>query len=154
VDLVLWLLGEESVAVQVASLRRQGRPLDARAPTSEVEDFATAQMTTAGGVSVRLACSWFLPVGCECEFECAIYGTLGSLSLTNVGGSYYDFRLEYRQGTGSELLVEPPDDWGGRAVCGWARRLGAREGFDPKDAASLRVDALTIDAMYSAAGTK
>lgn len=154
IDLVLWLLSEERVEVQAVSLRRQGRPLDDRRSTSQVEDFAIAQMATAGGVSVRLACSWFLPVGRECEFECTIYGTEGSLSLTNVDGSYYDFRLQHRQGTAATLLVEPPDDWGGRAVCSWARQLGNRKGFDEEAAVSLLADARAIDAIYSTAGSQ
>ena len=52
-------------------------------------------------------------------------------------------------GTASELLVSPPDDWGGRAAAAWAERLAQDRSFDP--AAEWLVDvAQVIDRIYTA----
>jgi predicted dehydrogenase len=117
-----------------------------------VEDFAAVQLTTGAGAPIQLACSWFLPAGRECVLEATLYGTEGSLSLTNVDGSFYDFRLERRRGTQGEALVEPPDDWGGRALCDWVRRLADGESFDEALAQELQAGTRVLDAIYEAGG--
>jgi predicted dehydrogenase len=149
-DLLLWLLDEDAVAVQAATLLREGRRMAEDA--AAVEDFAAVQLTTAAGIPVQLACSWFLPAGCDCVFECALYGTAGSLLLSNLGGSFYDFTLESRHGTESHTLVTPPDEWGGRALCAWARALQRGDGFDASKARELRALTRAIDAIYDAGG--
>ena len=40
-------------------------------------------------------------------------------AVRNVAGSFYDFRADRFRGTGGEVLADPPDDWGGRAIVGW-----------------------------------
>ena len=127
VDLALWLSGAKHATVEAASLRRQGRPL---AP-GEVEDFALAQLELDAGVTARLACSWFLPAGRDCVIDCTLYGTEGAASMRNVGGSFYDFEALRFRGTATDVLAEPPDDWGGRAVVAWAKRLAVDRRFDP-----------------------
>ena len=69
------------------------------------------------------------------------------MSLSNVGGSFYDFRAVRHTGTTSTVLVEPPDDWGGRAAVDWTRRLAAGERFDPA-AEELVAAAEILDRVY------
>ena len=52
------------------------------------------------------------------------------MTVTNVDGSFYDFRADLHRGAESEPLVGPPDEWGGRAIRAWARRLALDRGFD------------------------
>jgi predicted dehydrogenase len=143
VDLALWLTGAQRVTVQAATLRRRGR----RLATGEVEDFALVQLELEGDVTARVACSWFLPAGRDCVIECTAYGSDGAASVRNVGGSFYDLEALRLRGTASEVLVQPPDDWGGRAASAWATRLGEDRGFDPAAEEHVRV-AGVLDAIY------
>ena len=142
VDLALWLTGSNSVEVETArTLSLHGHP---------VEDHVTAELAL-GETRARLACSWFTPAGRDCVFECTAWGSEGAASVRNVGGSFYDFRAELWRGTNSETLVEPADDWGGRAISAWAERLRGDRGYDPA-ADELELVARTIDAIYARAG--
>ncbi|HWC47876.1 MAG TPA: Gfo/Idh/MocA family oxidoreductase [Solirubrobacterales bacterium] len=145
VDLALWLTeatGSSGIDVETArTLSLHGHA---------VEDHASAELSL-GGVRARVACSWFTPAGRDCVFECTAWGSEGALSVRNVGGSFYDFRAELWRGTASETLIEPPDEWGGRAIATWAERLRHDRSFDPS-ANKLEVIAETIDAIYAAAG--
>lgn len=147
-DLALWLTGEPGAEADAALLRHRGARLSA-ATTDAVEDFAWALLHTPSGLSIRLACSWFLPAGQDCLLECAFYGREEALVLHNVEGSFYDFSLTRQRGTERETLVRPPDAWGGRALVAWAEQLRAGAGFDPTAAASHRALARTIDAIYA-----
>jgi predicted dehydrogenase len=112
-----------------------------------VEEYAAAQLELGDGVPGRLACSWHLPAGREAVIEVSFYGTEGGASWRNVGGSFYDFRAERFRGTQAETLVEPRDDWGGRAAVRWAERLAAGARFDSE--AERLVDlAAALDAIY------
>lgn len=145
VDLALWTLGFPGVAEVEASLFAGGRPLPAR--PAEVEDYATATLRLESGASVRLACSWRLPAGCDAVIGAAFYGTAGGAALRNVAGSFYDFTAERFRGTARETLAVPPDAWGGRAAADWALRLAAGERFDP--AAEQLVEVASIlDRIY------
>jgi predicted dehydrogenase len=117
-------------------------------PTSNVEDYATAQLDFAGGASVRVACSWNLSAGCDAVIEASFYGTKGGATLRNVDGSFYDFRTERFHGTSRETLSLPPDHWGGRAAVDWATRLAAGQGFDI-EAERLITLARVLDEVYS-----
>ncbi len=119
--------------------------VEARLHGSPVETVATAQLD-----AVRIACSWNLHAGADAVIEASFYGTDGGVSVGNVGGSFYDFRCERLRGTGRETLVEPPDDWGGRAAVAWAERLARGERFDPA-AEELVVLHETIDRIYACA---
>lgn len=130
VDLAVWTLDLDPVEVRS---RLRGRP---------VEQLATAELD-----HVRLACSWNLHAGRDAVIEASFYGSNGAVSVRNVGGSFYDFRCERLRGTSTELLVEPPDDWSGRAAVDWARRLAAGEGFDADAEEYVRVAAL-LDRIY------
>jgi predicted dehydrogenase len=145
VDLALWTLGHPPVARVSARLFARGEPLRDAAP--EVEDFATAQLDLSDGTVVRLACSWHLAAGCDAIIEATFYGRRGGLSFRNVGGSFFDFRAERFEGTRRHVLVEPPDDWGGRALVAWARQLALHPGYDPAAESAVEV-ARVLDRIY------
>jgi predicted dehydrogenase len=130
VDLAVWML---DLRPETVSGRLVGAP---------VEHLATATLD-----HVRLACSWRLHAGREAVIEATVYGTDGAVSVRNVGGSFYDFCCELHRGTTSELLVEPPDDWGGRAAVDWAARIARGERFDPATRELVRV-AEILDRIY------
>ncbi|MGN6377307.1 MAG: Gfo/Idh/MocA family protein [Sphingomonas sp.] len=148
IDLALWTLDFPEVAKVHSSLFSGGRPLD---PAAGVEDYATAELRTAGGGSVRLACSWRLPAGRDAIIEAQFYGTRGGAALRNVDGSFYDFVAERYDGTATQQLSSPPDAWGGRAAVDWAERLARGPGFDEAAGALVKV-AEVIDRIYAAGG--
>jgi predicted dehydrogenase len=116
----------------------------------DVEDFAAVRLEVSSGATIGLTCSWNLPAGRDCVIQAAFYGTDGAARLHNVAGSYYDLRADRFDGTVTTTLVEPPDDWGGRAVVDWAERLGRGERFDPEVEDVVDV-ARVIDRVYGAA---
>jgi len=67
--------------------------------------------------------------------------------MTNVDGSFYDFRAERFHGTQRFPLAEPPDAWGGRAIVDWARRLAAGARYD-KSIETLVQVAAVLDRIY------
>jgi predicted dehydrogenase len=149
VDLALWLLGRPKVEAVDARLFAAGRPLGpaAAAGSSAVEDHAMARLDLADGGAVSIACSWFLSTGCDAVIGATFHGTEGAVALSNVDGSFYDFRADLHRGTRSEALALPPDDWGGRAATAWARRLGDDPTFDPAVDEVVEVAAV-IDRIY------
>jgi predicted dehydrogenase len=146
VDLMLWCLGHPQVRVKAAHLFSAGRALAANG----VEDFASAQLQV-GGAAAQLACSWRLPAGRDAVIEACFHGTAGGATLRNVNGSFYDFVAERLTGTRSQVLVAPPDEWGGRAAQDWVARLRGGARFDP-EARRLEDTARVLDAIYAAAG--
>jgi predicted dehydrogenase len=144
-DLALWLLRGPEVCAVSSRLYSSGEPLDPG--DDRVEDYAVATIDLAGGIVARLACSWRLSAGREAVIEAAVHGTEGGAFLRNLNGSFYDFVAEHCVGTRRELLAEPPDPWGGRALLWWAERLAAGARFDP--AAWRYLDsARVVDAIY------
>ena len=145
VDLALWLLEFPQVTSASGALYAKGRRL---APGEEaVEDYAVATLELEGGRTVRIACSWNLDAGCDAVISAEIFGDGGAARLSNVNGSFYDFRGERLQRTQRKVLAEPPDDWGGRAAVDWARRLAAGERFDPEAERLVQV-AEVLDRIY------
>jgi predicted dehydrogenase len=145
VDLALWIL-EGAAVVRVSShLFAQGKPL--QSGVAAVEDFAVSELILDSGAVVRLACSWNLPAGCDAVIQASFFGDAGGATLSNVGGSFYDFAADRLRGTARERLCSPPDAWSGRAIVDWATRLAEGAGFDP--AARQLVDvAAVLDAIY------
>ena len=143
VDLVLWTLGFPALEHVHSRRWRRGAPAGA----GEAEDLCLATLELRGGTVARLACSWFSHEGRDAVIEATFRGRDGAVSLANVGGSFYDFAAERRTGTTRVPLVEPPDDWGGRAAVAWAARLAAGEGFDPA-ARELVTVAGALDRIY------
>jgi predicted dehydrogenase len=145
VDLTLWLLGSPPVERVASVLSQKGARLRGR---EAVEDYGAAQLELATGAAVQLACSWRLPAGCDCLIEASFYGSSGGASFRNVNGSFYDFRAELYRGTSREVLVEPPDAWGGRAAVDFAARLLRGQRYDP-DAEELIAVAEVLDRIYA-----
>ena len=145
VDLALHLLPGAGVEGVCSRLFAGGRPLDGR--TDVVEDFATARIDLTGGRVLTLGCSWNLHAGQEAVIAATFHGTSGAVALTNVGGSFYDFRATRHTGTSRSVLVEPPDAWGGRAAVDWTRRLAAGERYDPANE-ELVTTAAVLDRVY------
>jgi predicted dehydrogenase len=145
VDLALWALDFPGVTGVSANLFADGEPLN-QTP-DRVEDYAVAALQLETGATVRLACSWRLPAGCDAIISAAFYGTEGGAGFRNLDGSFYDFSAERYRGTAREMLSLPPDDWGGRAAADWAVRLAAGERFDPA-AERLPEVAQVLDRIY------
>ncbi len=152
VDGLLWML-EWPEVIQVSSrLFHRGRPIaDADPSTSVVEDYGVAELDLDGGARARMACSWFLHAGRDAVIEFSFYGDRGSVSMYNVGGSFYDFTAELRRGTSTTTLASPPDAWGGRAIVEWARGVGEARGFDQAATHLVRV-AEVLDRIYGRSG--
>lgn len=146
VDLAQWMLPGHELAVVASRLYAQGRPL--RRPIEAVEDYATVLLETSRGATIDLACSWFLPAGRDAVIAATFYGTEGAVALENVGGSFYDFRAVLRRGTQEEVLVSPPDAWGGRAAVEWAQQLVADPRHRPDVGGDLVAVATVVDEIY------
>ncbi|MGB8167920.1 MAG: Gfo/Idh/MocA family oxidoreductase [Chthoniobacteraceae bacterium] len=145
VDAALWVLDQPVVGVS-SRIFAGGRPLSAR--PDAVEDFATARLDLANGTVIQLACSWRLHAGREAVIEVAFHGTQGGAAMRNVGGSFVDFRAERFSGTNSEVIAEPPDEWGGQAAVAWARQLAVSRGYDPEVERQIEI-AVALDAIYA-----
>jgi predicted dehydrogenase len=112
-----------------------------------VEDQAFAQLTLADGRALRIACSWWLPAGTDAVIEATFLGEGRALRIRNVGGSFYDFEALLVDGRQVEQIEGPPDEWGGRALIDWARRLGNGRHYDPEVEQIVQV-ARVIDRIY------
>lgn len=145
VDLALWLLDFPRVDAVDGRLYAGGSLLEPR--TETVEDYGIARLELEDGATVRIACSWNLHAGRDAVISAAFHGTNGGATISNVGGSFYDFQAEHHTGTSSTRLASPPDDWGGRAAVDWARRLADGAGFDPEADRLVQV-ATAMDGVY------
>lgn len=145
VDLALWVLGFPPVQQVGSRLYAHGRPL--AAGSADCEDYAIAQLDLAGGVAVRLACSWDFSSGRDAVIEAQFHGRGGSAILRNRDGSFFDFVAERCHGNRRTVLAEPPDAWGGRAIGEWARQLGGGARYNPAIESTVQVAAV-LDAIY------
>ena len=145
VDLALWILGGDVEDV-AADLFAGGRPLRVR-DDDAVDDYAEIRLRLAGDRVVRIACSWNLNAGRDAVMEARFHGTERGASMVNIDGSFYDFRAELHDGTATDRIVDPPDDWGGRAAVRWARRLAGDASFDP-EVEELVTVAEILDRIY------
>lgn len=145
VDLLLWALDFPAVVDVHGRMLAGGRPL--RPDGDAVEDYALAQLELSGGIAVQLSCSWKLAAGRDAIIEAAFYGTEGGATVRNIDGSFYDFAAELHRGTTSEHIAEPPDAWGGRAICEWARRVSEGQRFDTRARELVEVAAV-MDRIY------
>ena len=122
----------------------------ARVVGAPVEQYATVGHDL-GGATARLSVSWHLPAGRDCGFEATFYGDEAGVTMRNVGGSFYDFVVERWTRSSRETLVGPPDDWGGRALVDWARRVARGDRFDA-GARRFVESAALVDAAYEVGG--
>lgn len=146
VELALWFFDFPEVknvssSIYSAGERLQGNP-------EKVEDCAQVSMVLENGSAIRLACSWNVLSGSDAVIESSFYGTAGGACFKNVNGSLHDFQAERFHGQARQTIATPPDDWEGRAVVAWARKLRL-EGrcFDPEVEKLVQVAAV-IDAAY------
>jgi predicted dehydrogenase len=146
VDLALWLLDFPEVVGARGTLLRDGHSVG----PDEVENYATGELTLANGAQVRIACSWNLNAGQDAVIDATFHGTAASASMHNRSGSFFDFAAELMRGRDRELLVAPPDDWGGRAAAEWARKLAAGERFSGSTT-GLLASAQALDRLYARA---
>lgn len=144
VDLALWLLRRPVRDVD-ARCYADGRLLEGE--SAQVEDYASVRLDLEDDITVDLACSWNLAIGCDAEIGMRIHGSEGCLSLRNVDGSFYDFVIEHFRGRDCETIAQPPDAWGGRAAVAWARALTAHNGF-ASSARELLDVARVLDRVY------
>jgi predicted dehydrogenase len=145
VDLALWMFGSTQVRSVSSRLYAKGRLLSSNPDL--IEDHAIAQLDLENGQTVRIACSWNLPAGCDAVIEATFYGTRGAASFRNVSGSFYDFVAERFDGTRRTTLAAPPDAWSGRTAVAWADRLAADRTFDDSIQEVTAV-ALVLDRIY------
>jgi predicted dehydrogenase len=147
VDLALWLQDELDLAVVDSARFAQGR----RLPIGDaaIEDLAFATFRAGNGAIVRLACSWHAQSGCDAIIGARLFGTCGGAVWRNVGGSFFDFELDFVHGPKAERVAGPPDDWGSRALGAWVDRLRIDPSFDA-EARCFVAGADLIDRLYSA----
>jgi predicted dehydrogenase len=146
IDAALWTLDFPAVTAVKSYLYSQGTLL--RNPMwNAIEDYATATAELQSETVLRLACSWRLPIGEDALIQVILHGTKGSAEFRNVGGSFFDFRADLYQGRDRRELCSPPDEWSGRAVIDWARRLSVNPRFDSEVETVLKV-ADVIDSIY------
>ncbi|MBX5461602.1 MAG: Gfo/Idh/MocA family oxidoreductase [Steroidobacteraceae bacterium] len=145
IDLLLWVTGFPQAERVESRLYSRGTLL--RAPQDELEDYADVTLALSSGMTAHLACSWRISAGCDAVIEAAFYGTRGGVRLRNIGGSFYDFTVEHCEGTRCTPLSTHPDDWGGRAICDWARRLANSARFDERATHLVQVSHI-VDRTY------
>jgi predicted dehydrogenase len=129
VDLALWTLDFPRVRHVSCHRYERGRKLEPA--DTACEDYAVATIELDGGAVVRIACSWEFNAGRDAIIGAAFHGTDGSAVMHNVNGSFYDFAASFCERATAHPLATPPDDWGGRALIEWSRRVGASARFDP-----------------------
>ncbi|MGB8705460.1 MAG: Gfo/Idh/MocA family oxidoreductase [Gillisia sp.] len=146
IDMALWCLGFPEIKDISSNLYYQGDRITGY--ENQVEDFASVAMTSEKDTNINLQCSWNLPAGKDAVIEARFFGKNGGAAVRNVNGSFYDFTAEKYNGTQTETLVQPPDDWGGRAGVKWAEALKEGKGFDEKSADEFLQTAKVIDRIY------
>lgn len=145
IDLALEALQWPRIVRVESHLMARGRRLCC--DPAAIEDYATALMWTERDQSVRLACSWNFHAGQDAAIEATFHGEQGSLSVHNVGGSFYTFAATLRRGAHRDTLCEGPDDWQAGPIVQWARQLGEGAGFD-RDLLRTAEVAAIIDRIY------
>lgn len=147
VDFALSTLGGEPLDVSAALFAKGETVVD---PARQVEDHALVELWMPGGPVARIACSWFLPSGRDAVIEAHVHGSEASAAVRNVAGSFYDFAADVYEGRSTTPLMRPPDEWGGRALIRWSRRLAEGPRFDPEVESVVAV-AKVIDRAYGRA---
>jgi predicted dehydrogenase len=144
IDLVLYALDFPHVLNVDSLLYAQGISCKGK---NKVEDYAQVQLALDKDIAVHLACSWNLKVGRDAVIEAAFYGTKGGVAMKNINGSFYDFQALKYNGTKTEVLFDQPDDWGGKAIVEWIKKLSVDSTWDPT-AAQYLSSAEVVDLIY------
>ncbi len=143
IDLMLYALNFPQVTKVTSSLLAKGVSVKGK---QVVEDYATVAMEL-GDITAQLSCSWNLAAGSDAVIEASFFGTSGGVALKNVNGSFYDFVGLHYRGTKTEVLVSPPDDWGGKALIDWVQKLSVSADYN-NEAAQYLKSAEVIDKIY------
>jgi predicted dehydrogenase len=151
IDLALWALDFPKVVEVSSKLLVKANVVPQT--QEDVEDYAVATLQLANGTVVRLACSWGLNAGCDCIIDASFYGTKGGAAMRNVDGSFYNFYAAQFHGTQRQRLVDPPDEWGGRAAIAWAAKLSSGGRFDP-EVEHLHAVSQAIDLIYQSGSSR
>ncbi|WP_037373367.1 Gfo/Idh/MocA family protein [Salinimicrobium xinjiangense] len=146
VDLALWSLDFPEISDVRSQLYHKGQKLTSF--EEHVEDFASVSITSEKEQVINLECSWHVSAGKDAIIEATFYGTKGGASFRNINGSFYDFNAEKYQGTQTETLVTPPDEWSGRAGVVWVENMIKNNRFDEKSATEFIKTAKVIDRIY------
>ena len=146
VDMALWALNFPEINEVQSHLFHKGNKLASF--EQHVEDFASISMTSKEDTVINLECSWHVSAGQDAVIEAKFYGTEGGAAFKNVNGSFYDFTAEKYNGTQTETLVMPPDEWSGRAGVVWVENMLSNQGFDNKSAEEFIKTAEIIDRIY------
>ncbi|HKT47940.1 MAG TPA: Gfo/Idh/MocA family oxidoreductase [Candidatus Acidoferrales bacterium] len=145
VDLALWILDFPKLRGISGNLFSAGSRF--RRSETYVEDYATAKLQFENDSVATIACSWKSHLGRNAAIEVAAFGGHGGARLRNVDGSFFDFVTESFRGTQSEILSEPPEEWGGRAALEWISQLERNNHFDPR-AEQYAASAAILDRIY------
>ena len=146
VDMSLWALNFPEINEVKSHLFHKGKKLTSF--EEHVEDFASVSMTSKEDTVINLECSWHISAGKDAVIEAKFYGTEGGAAFKNINGSFYDFTAEKYNGTQTETLVTPPDEWSGRAGVVWVENMLSNKGFDNKSAEEFIKTAEIIDRIY------
>lgn len=146
VDLALWSLDFPEIKDVRSQLFHKGKKLTSF--EEHVEDFASISLTSEKEQVINLECSWHVSAGKDAIIEATFYGTKGGASFKNINGSFYDFKAEKYHGTQTETLVDPPDEWSGRAGVVWVENLLNNDRFDERSATEFIKTAEVIDRIY------
>ena len=146
VDLALWSLDFPEITDVRSHLFHQGKKITSF--EEHVEDFASVAMTSEKDTVINLECSWHVSAGKDAVIEAKFYGSKGGAAFKNVNGSFYDFTAEKYNGTQTETLVTPPDEWSGRAGVVWAEKVLAGQGYEAESAEEFIKTATIIDRIY------
>ncbi len=159
-DLALWCLDSPGIENVNGHVLARGTLSDGRSRWNgsgdprEADDYAAVQIQLVRGAAIQVACSWKAALGCNARIGATFLGTRGGASFRNVEGSFHDFMAEqFLFDRSRRLLAAPPDDWGGRAILNWTRRLASSPSFDPGVEVATRV-ASAIDAIYRVNGIR
>lgn len=144
IDLMLYALDFPDVKKVHSSLYAKGVSVKGKAA---VEDYANVSIELENDVTAQLACSWNLAAGCEAVIEALFFGTKGGVALKNINGSFYDFTGLRYWGTKTETVASPPDDWGGKALLDWIRKLSVSDGYN-NEAEQYLKSAEVLDRIY------
>lgn len=144
IDLMLYALDFPEVDKVQSSIYAKGVSVKGK---EEVEDYASVIMELENDINAQLACSWNLKAGCEAVIEASFYGTNGGVALKNVSGSFYDFTGVRNWGTQTEMLVQPPDNWGGRAMVDWVQKLSVNPDYTSESEHFIK-SAKVLDRIY------
>ena len=146
VDMALWALDFPKITDVNSHLFHKGKKLTSF--EEHVEDFASVSMISEDDTVINLECSWHVSAGKDAVIEAKFYGTEGGAAFKNVNGSFYDFTAEKYNGTQTETVVTPPDEWSGRAGVVWVENMLSNNKFDKQSAEEFIKTAEIIDRIY------